>query len=136
MSTTTAAEPTQAPKDTLLGKIVQHAIDRVEFLPARPELEEVEAICSEVSALCPVTKQPDLYTVTIRYEPHGQVIESKALKLYLWRFRDMGISCEDLAAVIAADLTRDHGWPVSVSTQQQSRGGIVLKGHATGFVAE
>lgn len=132
MTSTTSAQPTQAPEDTLLGKVVQHAIDHVQFLPCRPELEQVDAIANEVSALCPVTGQPDIYTVTISYEPHGHVIESKALKLYLWRFRDMGISCEDLAAVIAADLTRDHGYPVSVTTQQQSRGGIVLKGYATG----
>jgi len=132
MTSTSPAQPTQAPEDTLLGKVVQHAIDHVEFLPARPELHSVDAIANEVSALCPVTKQPDLYTVTISYEPHGHVIESKSLKLYLWRFRDMGISCEDLAAVIAADVARDHGHPVAVTTQQQSRGGIVLKAFAVG----
>lgn len=121
---------TQNASSGVLGKIVQHSIDHVEFLPARKELSVVTAICAEVSALCPVTHQPDLYTVTIEYIPEGQVIESKSLKLYLWRFRDMGISCEDLAATIAHDLHRDHGGHFTVVAQQQSRGGIVLIGHA------
>lgn len=113
----------------VLGKIVQHAIDHLEYLPGASELLTVEAICSEVSALCPVTNQPDLYTVAIKYRPSGWIVESKALKLFLWRYRDRGISCEDLAADIARELAEQHPVPTefTVTARQQSRGGIVLE---------
>lgn len=118
----------------MLGKIVQHAIDTLEYMPGAMELRSVEAICSEVSALCPVTNQPDLYTVTIKYHPKGHVVESKALKLFLWRYRDRGISCEDLASDIARELAEQHPVPTEfiVIARQQSRGGIVLEATAFG----
>lgn len=116
---------------SVLGKVVQHPIDKIETLPANPSIRHVRAICSEVSALCPVTAQPDLYTVTIDYDVHDdKVIESKALKLFLWRYRDEGISCENLAADIANHLAEQYGAPVDVHTRQQSRGGIVLEATA------
>ena len=113
----------------MLGKIVQHPIDRLEYMEGASQLASVTAICSEVGALCPVTAQPDLYTVTVEYSPHGHVIESKALKLFLWGYRDRGISCEDLASDIAASLAEQHPVPTQfvVTARQQSRGGIVLE---------
>ena len=117
----------------VLGNIVQHPIDQIETLPARPNVHHVKAICAEVAALCPVTHQPDLYTVTIEYDvKNNQVIESKALKLFLWQYRDLGISCEDLAADIAQKLTDQYGATITVTARQQSRGGIVLEANATG----
>lgn len=118
---------------SVLGKVVQHAIDEIETLPANPNIGHVTATCNEVAALCPVTHQPDLYTITIDYDvTDGKVIESKALKLFLWRYRDTGISCENLASDIAHRLTTQYGAPVSVHATQQSRGGIVLEATAQG----
>jgi len=113
----------------VLGKIVQHPIDTLSYFTALPVLTNVRATCSEVSALCPVTGQPDLYTVVIDYDPRGHVIETKSLKLFLWRYRDRGISCEDLAAEIAQELSAQHPTSESsfiVTAAQQSRGGIAL----------
>lgn len=116
--------------ELVLGRTVKGALDHVQTLPARPEVYSVTAIANEVTARCPVTDQPDIYEVTIRYRPEGRIIESKSLKMYLLRWRDVGISCEDLAGAIAADLARDLGAPVEVETVQNVRGGIVLRGSA------
>ncbi|QWY84441.1 GTP cyclohydrolase I [Mycobacterium phage Knocker] len=97
----------------------------------------VSARCTEVQACCPVTLQPDLYTVVIEYRPTtGEVIESKSLKLYLWKFRDRGISCEELAATIANELSRAVQSPVTVTAHQASRGGIELSATRKGSVLE
>lgn len=115
----------------VLGRTVQHPIDRVEFLPAMRSVRHVTAVCREVTALCPVTSQPDVYVVTVDYDVHDRVIESKSLKLYLWRFRDVGISCESLAGTIAIDLAEQlddgvHETRVEVAVEQAPRGGISL----------
>lgn len=110
-----------------LGAVLNYPTDKLDFFETPDEVHEVTAICGEVSGLCPVTKQPDLYTLEITYDPNGRIIESKSLKLYLWKFRDQGISCEDLSAVVAKDLAQQHGkTTVHVKATQQSRGGIVL----------
>ena len=36
----------------------------------------------ELSAVCPVTGQPDLYVATIEFWPQALCVESKSLKLY------------------------------------------------------
>ena len=121
----------------VLGKVVQHSIDHIETLEVNPCPSTVRAVAGEVSALCPVTGQPDLYTVTLDYVPvNGHVVESKALKLYLWSFRDVGISCEELAATIAEQVSASYAEHAgsftrfTVTTVQQSRGGIVLSAEA------
>ena len=117
----------------VLGSIVQHPIDRIEFLDANPAVKRVVAVCGEITALCPVTAQPDLYSLQIAYNVvAGRVIESKSLKLFLWRYRDRGISCEDLAGEVATLLAEQYGAPVDVVATQQPRGGIVLEAHAHG----
>lgn len=125
----------------VLGKIVQHPIDYITTLPVAHAPQIVRAICNEVDALCPVTAQPDHYVVEIEYHVRdSKVIESKSLKLYLWQFRDKGISCEELAATIAHDLAVQYAEQTNddevlnqfnVLVRQQSRGGIVLEAHAT-----
>ena len=42
----------------------------------------------EFTCLCPLTGQPDFATVRISYVPDQSLVELKALKLYLWSFRD------------------------------------------------
>lgn len=127
--------------DGVLGKIVQHSIDEIEVLELdTPDcLTKVKATCGPIDGLCPVTKQPDHYIVTIEYVPaNNMVIESKSLKLYLWRYRDMGIACEALAAQIASDISQQYNnktseetpTPFKVHVTQESRGGIVLEAEA------
>ncbi|MCC6174191.1 MAG: preQ(1) synthase [Chloroflexi bacterium] len=81
----------------------------------------------EVTALCPVTGQPDWYTVTIRYVPRERCIESKSLKLYFQTYRNAGVFCEALAAQIADEVLRVvEPASVEVSVHQKPRGGISI----------
>ena len=82
----------------------------------------VEFTTNELTATCPITGQPDFYELKLSYRPQGSLIESKALKLYLWGFRDKGIFAEDLAARLLRDLvggmrpTGDDGGPDAAGT--------------------
>ncbi len=44
----------------------------------------------EFTCLCPKTGQPDFATINIDYVPDRNCIELKALKMYIWSFRDEG----------------------------------------------
>ena len=62
--------------------------------------------CPEFTSLCPITGQPDFATITIAYVPDKKMVESKALKLYLFSFRNHGDFHEDVVNVIMKDLIR------------------------------
>jgi 7-cyano-7-deazaguanine reductase len=81
----------------------------------------------EVTALCPVTGQPDWYTVEI-FMRTSTSIESKSLKLYLGTFRDQGLFAE-LLAIEIADTVEECCKPEfgTVTVTQKSRGGITLR---------
>jgi 7-cyano-7-deazaguanine reductase len=91
-------------------------------------------ICTsdEVTALCPVTGQPDFYRVEIDYTPLERCIESKSLKLYLQSFREEGTFGEALAVRIADDLFKAlEPARVVVAVIQKPRGGIGIESRAT-----
>ena len=44
----------------------------------------------EFTCLCPMTGQPDFATLKLEYVPDQLCLELKALKLYIWSFRDRG----------------------------------------------
>ena len=44
----------------------------------------------EFTCLCPRTGQPDFATLRLEYVPDRLCVELKALKLYIWSFRDRG----------------------------------------------
>src|SRR5699024_315692 len=46
--------------------------------------------CPEFTTLCPMTGQPDFATIYISYIPDEKIVESKALKLYLFSYRNYG----------------------------------------------
>ncbi len=56
----------------------------------------IEIICPEFTSMCPKTGQPDFGTITFTYTPAETCIELKSLKLYLQRFRNMGIFYEQV----------------------------------------
>jgi 7-cyano-7-deazaguanine reductase len=96
---------------------------------ANPGVARVEMTSDELVAMCPITSQPDMYVVTIDYEPAGLCIESKSLKLYLARFRDEGAFCEALAVRIRDDAAQALELPpekVHVTLRQKARGGITI----------
>lgn len=126
--------PRTDPADGVLGRSVRHPVDRLDVVQIDgTHLDTVTFQCDEVASMCPVTEQPDLSAVTIRYRPaDGRIVESKSLKLYLWGFRDRGAFCESMVQEIAArvwDDARPHG--VAVQVRQSVRGGIVTTSTAS-----
>ncbi len=112
-------------KFTVLGQTVRHPIDHVEVFRAPDHVSTVRFTSDEVASICPVTSQPDLSKVVIEFAPDQYCVESKSLKLYLWRFRDMPVFAEALAAEIANEVmtTVKPRW-VKVELTQRPRGGI------------
>jgi 7-cyano-7-deazaguanine reductase len=88
----------------------------------------VEFTTNELTATCPITDQPDFYELKLSYRPKESLIESKALKLYLWGFRDKGIFAEDLAATLLKELVGTCD-PVemTVDLTQRVRGGLQIR---------
>ncbi len=58
----------------------------------------------EFTCLCPKTGQPDFATLNLEYVPDQHCIELKALKLYIWAFRDEGAFHEAVTNQILDDL--------------------------------
>jgi len=94
---------------------------------ANPGVSHVELTSDELTAVCPVTGQPDLYVASIEYWPKSACLESKSLKLYLGGFRNDEHFCEALAVKIRDDVAAALELPpdkVRVTLKQKSRGGI------------
>jgi 7-cyano-7-deazaguanine reductase len=58
----------------------------------------------EFTCLCPKTGQPDFGTLYLEYVPGAQCVELKALKMYVWSFRDEGHFHEKVTNLILDDL--------------------------------
>ena len=58
----------------------------------------------EFTCLCPKTGQPDFATLELEYVPDRLCVELKALKLYIWSFRDRGAFHEAVTNEIADTL--------------------------------
>ena len=96
---------------------------------ANPGVSHVEMTSDELTAICPITSQPDLYVATIEFWPDALCIESKSLKLYLSKFRNEGHFCEALAVKIRDDVAQVLELPpdkVQVTLEQKARGGITI----------
>ena len=97
---------------------------RAESFPA-PDVQVVTLDATEFTSLCPRTGQPDFGEVSIEYVPDERCLESKALKFYLWAYRNEGAFCETLAARIADDVVYAIApKAVRVEVHQDIRGGI------------
>jgi 7-cyano-7-deazaguanine reductase len=111
-----------------LGSPGSQAYAGLETFP-NPGVSRVEMTSDELTAVCPITGQPDLYTATIAYEPLERCLESKSLKLYLMEFREQGHFCEALAVRIRDDVAEVLELPVDrvrVTLVQKPRGGISI----------
>jgi 7-cyano-7-deazaguanine reductase len=111
-----------------LGHSGSDAYAGLEAFP-NPGVEEVELVSDELTAVCPITGQPDFYKATIVYRPAKLCLESKSLKIYLSRFREEGAFCEALAVQIRNDVAEAlelEKPAVTVSLEQKARGGITI----------
>jgi 7-cyano-7-deazaguanine reductase len=111
-----------------LGHAGSDAYAGLETFP-NPGVATVEMTSDELTAVCPITNQPDFYTATIAYRPQALCLESKSLKIYLSRFREQGAFCEALTVQIrdevAAALELETS-EVTVTLVQKARGGITI----------
>ncbi len=83
--------------------------------------------CPEFTALCPITGQPDFGHITIEYIPDTLCVESKALKLYLFSFRNEGVFHEAVVNRIATDVTKAIAPREGrVTGRFNARGGIAI----------
>lgn len=88
----------------------------------------VEFTTEELTAICPVTGQPDFYDLVLSYRPKEKLLESKAMKLYLWGFREKGAFAEDLAATLLKDLVAAcDSLEMTVDLTQRVRGGLKIR---------
>ena len=111
-----------------LGHAGSEAYAGLETFP-NPGIAEVELESDELTAVCPITNQPDFYVATIAYRPDALCLESKSLKLYLARYRDQGAFCEALAVQIRDDVAEALQLGpagVNVTLRQKARGGITI----------
>ncbi|CAA9435870.1 MAG: NADPH dependent preQ0 reductase [uncultured Rubrobacteraceae bacterium] len=85
----------------------------------------VEFTTDELTAICPLTGQPDFYDPKLSYRPKGRLLESKAMKLYLSGASATRAFAEDLAATLLEDLVAACD-PVemTVDLTQRVRGGL------------
>ena len=99
---------------------------KAEAFPA-PNVQAVTMTGTEFTSICPKSGQPDFGSVTIEYVPRERCLESKALKYYLWSYRNEAAFCEALAAQIADDVVYAiQPQSVTVRVTQNVRGGIAL----------
>ena len=86
-----------------------------EGMPVSSELDLVENIYQdrdyevsisipEFTCVCPKTGQPDFATIEIQYTPDKLIVELKSLKIYLQRFRSVGIFHETVTNKILDDF--------------------------------
>jgi 7-cyano-7-deazaguanine reductase len=122
---------TEPPRETefvALGHAGSEHYAGLETFPS-PGVSHVRLVSDELTSICPVTAQPDLYDATIEFWPGELCIESKSLKLYLARFRNEGHFCEALAVRIRDDVAEAVRLPpdrVRVTLVQKARGGITI----------
>jgi 7-cyano-7-deazaguanine reductase len=83
--------------------------------------------CPEFTALCPITGQPDFGHLAIRYIPGKWCVESKALKIYLFSYRNTGAFHEAVVNRIMDDLVRAiKPRKMVVTGNFNRRGGIAI----------
>ena len=94
----------------------------------------------EFTCVCPLTGQPDFAKITIEYVPDKLCVELKALKLYLWTFRDRGAFHEAVTNEILNDIVAaTHPNFMRVRADFNVRGGVytsvIVEHRKSGWVA-
>ena len=118
--------------DPVLGRPGATPSDQIDTFEVDGHVDLVHFHSSELTAVCPVTSQPDFYSIDIEYVPAISCIETRSLKLYLRTFDGRGIFAEHLAPLIAGHLADAVEVPVTVRLTQQVRGGITTSVTTTG----
>ena len=83
-----------------LGKI-----DSVTF-PYGQNTTHITIETDEFTSICPKTGMPDFGKITVHYLPDRKIVELKSFKLYLHKYRNVGIFQENAVNKILDDLVR------------------------------
>jgi 7-cyano-7-deazaguanine reductase len=87
--------------------------------------------CPEFTSRCPITNQPDFGHILIEYIPDRLCLESKALKLYLFSFRNHNTFHEEVVNRILDDVVKAiKPRKIKVSGTFNPRGGISISADA------
>ena len=79
----------------------------------------------EFSCVCPKTGLPDFGTIKINYVPKKHIVELKSLKLYIVKFRNIGIFHEHVTNQIMDDFIKScNPKTIEVVGDFNPRGGI------------
>ena len=86
---------------------------------------EISIDFPEFTCKCPFSGYPDFATLRIIYQPNQNVIELKAIKLYLNSFREQKISHEEVTNKIIDDLVEasDPKW-IQLEADFNPRGNV------------
>jgi 7-cyano-7-deazaguanine reductase len=82
----------------------------------------------EFTCLCPKTGQPDFAELLLEYIPDEKCVELKALKMYIWSFRDEGGFHEAMTNQILGDLVAaTNPRYMRLTSDFNVRGGVYTK---------
>tara|TARA_B100001029_G_C14897819_1_gene359177 strand:- start:13 stop:369 length:357 start_codon:yes stop_codon:yes gene_type:complete len=85
----------------------------------------IEVSIPEFNCVCPRTGLPDFGTINITYVPNKSIVELKSLKLYMVKFRNIGIFHEHVTNRILDDFTKAcTPKKIEVTGDFNPRGGI------------
>ena len=86
---------------------------------------EVNIAIPEFTCICPRTGLPDFATIEINYIPDKNLVELKSLKMYIRKYRDLGIFHEHATNKILEDF-KEACSPrkITVTAKFHTRGGI------------
>ena len=86
---------------------------------------EINVSIPEFNCVCPRTGLPDFATIKINYVPNKHIVELKSLKLYIVKFRNMGIFHESATNKIFNDFQNAcQPRQIEVIGEFSARGGI------------
>lgn len=111
-----------------------HPTDQIETFdnPAPEHDYTIRMSIPEFTCLCPRTGQPDFAVLELEYVPDRLCIELKALKLYIWSYRNRGSFHEAVTNEIIDHLARAVSPRfMRLTARFNMRGGI-----ATAVIAE
>lgn len=85
----------------------------------------IDVSIPEFNCVCPRTGLPDFGTINITYVPNKSIVELKSLKLYMVKFRNVGIFHEHVTNRILDDFTKAcKPKKIEITGDFNPRGGI------------
>ena len=111
----------------------------IQSMSQEPTYKDLEAVPNEYSdhdyiidisipefnCVCPRTGLPDFGTIYIKYVPKDYIVELKSLKLYIVKYRNLGIFHENVTNRILDDFTKACSpKKINVVGDFKARGGI------------